>query len=963
MTCTTISRATWIGILRRPTLSCSIPLQKPLEHSNFLTTSVSSQRPPWTHTRDLFIQDCLNTLYQHTRNPLWKTLKTLGTNSRTHQGLAEALHAASSPIHREVTTPDSLNTGDSLSRWVYIHHLTQSCETPADTVDTLVESVFSHISHLPVHEQAPMLIFVAAHLATWNLALPLRKVVDSFLSLPHPIRAPSALEILTLDNDGRSELYLNLFLRAMACTTKFSTDYATQVTTIISHLDSIALYDGIHAATYSALLNSTHNTITPGSQSHQSTVLSPYLATFLLFHMRNASDPCIPAPEHLEALLRFWAKKSVGLTSGSARREGKGKEARERVAALWKEMQGLHSPDPVAVEQLESANLLPKEDPVLRANTLYLGAQGSVEGTKTLLGVFNQAGRVPSPSLSAPPNSESTRDPPLDTETQPIEPSNTNSQRQAALQKLRVKPRLDAYDLTAILHSAANDPNVSTNKLIAIFKNLALTYEGPTSQSAKRKVPLATHTVYLRGLMFRGSWERARRWWERGVLGIRRGPWAAEEAARQVAERHGVVQEEREVPMDRMALTVGVQILIRCGRYLEALETLERFASRPSNSTSSTTEAESTAISTESRSKNPVHLSSISITEVLVSFKRAARPDLVFRLWDHMYPLYGVLHSPESLNVLLQSARLAVVMENSNPRTQLSHMYQLGKRRLFSHSRKSSTDKTQRVMDATPERAEEGLSELRAICAKPEYRGGLWKGKKPEDTAREIFLQVLFGMDAESPSGGLDKVRAPACSVRQDWDSDAGVVGLGMTLPLLTLQRFEYTPQVHMYDWVPTLTSSPEDLDGVPRLVKAPKAHYPHLALTNTNFLNYLSLLGVTRRSGEVALTLAWMKHVGVRPSRSTLALAMVLWGEVSLEGPLVDLIIRRERRPRSYGLLDFHEREEPKDEYERLVFWIEDWVGESGLPTERDLMKWRGIVTAMREARGRHGSDGDNFR
>ena len=38
---------------------------------------------------------------------------------------------------------------------------------------------------------------------------------------------------------------------------------------------------------------------------------------------------------------------------------------------------------------------------------------------------------------------------------------------------------------------------------------------------------------------------------------------------------------------------------------------------------------------------------------------------------------------------------------------------------------------------------------------------------------------------------------------------------------------------------------------------------------------------------------------------------------------------------------------------------WIEDWVGKKRVPGQEALMKWRGVVKAMREARPRSQSRG----
>ncbi|TEB14976.1 hypothetical protein FA13DRAFT_1588580, partial [Coprinellus micaceus] len=293
-----------------------------------------------------------------------------------------------------------------------------------------------------------------------------------------------------------------------------------------------------------------------------------------------------------------------------------------------------------------------------------------------------------------------------------------------------------------------------------------------------------------------------------------------------------------------------------------------------------------------------VPLSPISVLDVLVAFKRASRPDIVFRLWDHMYTLYGVMPTNEGLNVLLQAARMAVVMEGRSLRAQVRGAINGA----VGHGVEGERDR------------EKAVEDLMDVARKAEYEGGrLWRGKRAEDAAREVFLQWKGGRKV-----GLANVVAPACAVRSDWDSDAGL----------------YKPGREMFAWVPSSSSSisrpPASSSSArpavlrnehepPRGTLVPRPIYPSISLTNSNFLSYLSLLAVTRRTTEVALTFAWMRELGINPSESVLALGMVLWEEVSVEGPLVDL--------------DAIEEPEPRDEYERLAFWIRDWVGEERLP------------------------------
>ncbi len=63
------------------------------------------------------------------------------------------------------------------------------------------------------------------------------------------------------------------------------------------------------------------------------------------------------------------------------------------------------------------------------------------------------------------------------------------------------------------------------------------------------------------------------------------------------------------------------------------------------------------------------------------------------------------------------------------------------------------------------------------------------------------------------------------------------------------------------------------------------------------------------------------MKELDLMPRKETLCVALVLFAEVSLRGPLLE----------TYGDIS---------EYKKLVAWMKNWLGGDKLPTESQL-RW----------------------
>ncbi|KAK4053621.1 hypothetical protein OIO90_003860 [Microbotryomycetes sp. JL221] len=115
-------------------------------------------------------------------------------------------------------------------------------------------------------------------------------------------------------------------------------------------------------------------------------------------------------------------------------------------------------------------------------------------------------------------------------------------------------------------------------------------------------------------------------------------------------------------------------------------------------------------------------------------------------------------------------------------------------------------------------------------------------------------------------------------------------------------------------------SSSPiEAFAGTLSFIEPPM--YPHLFPTERFFRSFIQLLGFHSSSRSIPLVLAWMRHLGVKPTPSTLTIAFMYIGELGLE----------------------------QKKMNRLQLWCEGWLGEQATPTEHD-------VAAIRRGRTRPG-------
>ncbi|KAF9450732.1 hypothetical protein P691DRAFT_773656 [Macrolepiota fuliginosa MF-IS2] len=558
-----------------------------------------------------------------------------------------------------------------------------------------------------------------------------------------------------------------------------------------------------------------------------------------------------------------------------------------------------------------SSLLDPSSVPQIRANTLMLG---SYPETSFAFGFLRKlASSNPTPTMIPPPP----HNPHYKTKIRPI------------TRLMRTK-FLSIHDLTAALCVAVRDPKCNSPHLMKLF-----------DRAPGGRPTVATYTILIRGLLLRGDTVNAVSYWKKLL-------------------KSGLT-------IDSEALATGVVALTRAKRPYDAFMLLEQFGARPDPTNGII------------HLRQPVKVTSKTINDYMVALNRIQRPDVVFHLWDHMSTLYAVQPNTLTLSILLQSARLAHRLDDTLSGA-LAHLSLKNPFRT-----KPTTQHPDTISPCAPAR-DASVSTIRSLLydtakSKPRaYVNGIWRGTDPASAARNVYLQALFGMAVEQDNDGENKVRemlkleAPASATRSSVDDDpASGFGFSLRRKLGGAMPYVFEPPSDLF-----LTPPPDsDSNLDPQINHARvriRSHHPSVLPTSHATLNYILLLHLSSRAGELPLLLAWMKYLGIQPSKALLAVALAAWSEVSVYAPLVERwhhgrgsessrVIegspgsssgdgggddgknKRKKRSEMIG-------PERGREYVRLVEWLVDWVGEVRMPTEIEVGKWERVLEKAREVR-----------
>ena len=503
-------------------------------------------------------------------------------------------------------------------------------------------------------------------------------------------------------------------------------------------------------------------------------------------------------------------------------------------------------------------------------------------------------------------------------------PPRITTKTRAVTRLLRTK-FLSVHDFTAVLCVAVRDPRCNSRNLMKIF-----------TRAPGGRPTVVTYTILIRGLLQRSDIVNAAAYWKKLL-------------------KSGVT-------MDSEALATGVVTITRLGRPYDAFMLLETHAARPPEPSSSSP-FEMLSL------RKPVKVTQKTINDFMVALNRVQRPDVVFRIWDHMERLYNVQPNALSLSILLQSARLAHRLDD----TLSGALAQLSLKNPFRRPKSKTSSISQITRD-------DAVSHVQAILKPPwkskcaqrpgnsvgDYTSGIWHELLPATAVRKIFLQSLVGVAAEQENGEekvqeMLKIESPAAAVRMSIDDDPaeGQFGLGLGLGLGSGLKW-LRPTKYVFERFDDLFASPSSVLPSPALPLPPpssssssdslsnislkprtRSHYPSILPTNGTCLQYILLLIISSRANEIPLLLAWMRYLGITPSTSTLALSLAAWSEVSVQAPLLE-------RFQSGGTGDGNEGRE----YVRLVEWIKEWVGEKRIPGVKEITKWSSIIEKVRNVK-----------
>ncbi|WWC62788.1 uncharacterized protein I303_105385 [Kwoniella dejecticola CBS 10117] len=324
---------------------------------------------------------------------------------------------------------------------------------------------------------------------------------------------------------------------------------------------------------------------------------------------------------------------------------------------------------------------------------------------------------------------------------------------------------------------------------------------------------------------------------------------------------------------------------------------------------------------------------------ILLNFCRQdGKSSIAFRIWEAAVPRYGVFLNDVSLNLLLDIARYS----NEEPEMEDDILSQTRQRELFRRRLRAIADEfsfRQRRRPTTNSNEFNGYEHGQSAetDANEKYDEDIWSqgptsilldnttnglSEMPWQKARSIFRQVVLG---NWPF--LQNVHSPLDLAHQ------GMFGSFVSFfsPRSTSTSIEIPRPADKGG------QSAKSLNSEIHL-PVPNARYTHIIPTSRTFRSYIALLGYYNLHAEIPTALAWMKELGIRPTWSTMCLALLHICEN--EGPR--RWVKGFGEDGGMGLV--------RDE-EIIRRWLIDWLGSGEEPIAKG--KWRKIVPTEQDVAG----------
>ncbi|KAI0369235.1 hypothetical protein BV20DRAFT_997067 [Pilatotrama ljubarskyi] len=291
-----------------------------------------------------------------------------------------------------------------------------------------------------------------------------------------------------------------------------------------------------------------------------------------------------------------------------------------------------------------------------------------------------------------------------------------------------------------------------------------------------------------------------------------------------------------------------------------------------------------------------------TINSFMISLLRIGRPDVVFYIWDTMPRIFGVEPNSITLAILLKTACYARKCEG----TLQVALQDFGLRR-FLPDRVVSSDLERAPQKLDREQAVDGLERL-LEPGRHHAVTGFWRGERAGVVALRLAWQVLAG---NWPA--LATLRPPVRAIRRNAAEQALSPVADLYHSVHARDDSGFLKEVGHGD-EENVGGFPADEDG-----RTYFGIMPH----DVMFRALLQLLAEEDRAGQIPLVLRWMEYLDVRPSPDTLATALVYWGDVSLQGPLMERFSGPGR-----------------SQYELLEKWITKWVGARRVPKREEMQR-----------------------